>query len=161
MLWDKPIDLDEWRRRIKKMKNYYQKVEDLRKDAKKLLRDHYTISEIPDRNFFAVYPANYREYVKDERLHIQRDCLFYHIKKDGFCLMDSQKFVDEIAVKMKDKVDIELLIKDALYDADPDELMEIYERLVKNNASIRSGDGCYKFFIGGRPGRPFEFNLRS
>lgn len=159
----KEITLFEWRKKVKKLKGFYNTREELRKDANKKLDVHYHIIEIPTKNCIGIYPIFYIEGGKDDdRLHVMRDVCFYRVNdKEELQQLDSEKLIDALVEKLKGSISIEPILRDALYDTNPDDLMEIFERAVVKKGKVREKGGCYKLSIGGKPGAPFELSLRD
>lgn len=153
------ITLDEWVEKANTLNKSYNSRKSLRQDCEKKLKDHFVIMEYGHKKLISVYPIHVEE-TGDNRVHMMRDVKWYHVDK-SIRLMDTDKMVAGIVSVLKDKVDVEELIKDALYDSNPETLEEVFERAVVKKGSIKSKEGCYKLAIGGKPGKPFEFMLRD
>lgn len=161
---DKRITLKVWRGRGKKLKVKYKDFKELEEDAnKKIKSEYYYITTVPKLKLIMIYPFSIIEYGKDdERVHLSRDCLFYFAtEKNEYKKMNTEKFINKLVDKLVPHVSVEELVRDALYDTNPEDLREMYERVIEKKGSVRDKPGCYKLMLGGKKGAPFEFMLRE
>ena len=160
----KEITLEKWRKKASKMNLRYKNIADIEKDADKKIRNEYFyVTSIPKVNVIVVYPFSVIEGGKDDdRIHLSRDALFYFKSEKGkYKKMNTKKFIDELTEKLYTYVDVKELIRDTLYDTNPQDLRELYERAIENKGKIKDAPGCYKLKIGGKRGAPFELMLRD
>jgi len=68
--------------------------------------------------------------------------------------------IEKIVNKLAPHVDVKRFLKEllVLYSA-PEEILELSERLEKGYVKVSEAKRCYSIMIGGKPGRPYEFNL--
>jgi hypothetical protein len=162
----KPLKLDEWRKKGAKLKKKYNSYEELKKDCLRCFgkKVYFGFYEHPENDIMTILPHNVLEYVGDERIHLCRDSVIFHIKDGRYEMIDSKKMIDEIVPllsKNMDKKTIKELMRDVLEDLTPPELLEFYLRAVKLKGSIKPAPGCFKFKIGGKPGAPKEMMIRD
>jgi hypothetical protein len=160
----KEMTLETWRKKCKKMNVSYDSISNLQDDAnKKLGADNYYITTVPKIKIIIVYPFAVVEGGKDDdRIHLSRDALFYFLTEKGtHKKMNTEKFINALVEKLTPHVSVEELVRDALYDTNPEDLKEMYERVVEKKGSIKEKPGCYKLRLGGKRGVPFEFMLRD
>lgn len=68
--------------------------------------------------------------------------------------------VETIVKKLAPHVDIKKFLEELiLIHSPPEEIMELKERLEKGYVKITEAPRCYSLMIGGKRGRPLEFNL--
>ena len=88
--------------------------------------------------------------------------MFYFKDEKGiYKKMNTKKFIDALVEKLTPHVSVEELLRDTLYDTNPEDLKEMYERVIEKKGSIREKPGCYKLMLGGKRGVPFQFMLRE
>jgi len=83
-------------------------------------------------------------------------------KKAGhrYVQIDLEKTVTMIAEKLAPHFDPKRFLKELIMmHSDPEEIMELKERLEGKAAKITAAPLCYSLMIGGKPGKPYEFNL--
>lgn len=68
---------------------------------------------------------------------------------------------EAMAEKLAKGLDPVALMRDVLRSTEPDALLEVKERLEHPSPSVKGDDGCFRLFIGGKRGRPFELNIRE
>jgi len=161
---EKEITLVKWGKKAKKMKVQYKGLGELQEDAvKKIGDDYFYVTNVPKLKIIIVYPFGVIEGGRDDdRIHLSRDALFYYKNEKGnYKKMNTEKFINALVEKMTPHVNIEELIRDALYDTTPEDLREMYERVIEKKGSIKDKPGCYKIALGGKKGAPFEFMLRN
>jgi len=163
---DKPkkeITLEKWRKKAKKMNVKYENLQQLSDDAcKKIGNSYHYISNVPIVKMLIIYPFGVIEYGKDdERIHLSRDALFYVMIEKGYKKLNTEKLINELVIKLAPAVNTEELVRDALYDTNPDDLKELYERVIVKEGKVRDKPGCYKLVVGGKRGTPFELMLRD
>jgi hypothetical protein len=158
----KEILLDDWKEWAKRLKPSYDTIDDIIKDSTKILGDYYYTTTVPKMNILVVYPFNHKERgSRGDRIHIARDAIFYTEKDGKYQKLNTEKMIEELVGRLVSHISIEHLVRDVLYDTNPDDLREIYERVVEKNGSIKEEPGCYKLLIGGKKGPPFEMALRD
>lgn len=154
----KNMKFKEWIEKKKTLNDKYDTVDELIEHCDKTFGKHYGTIFLALNKMLMVRPVLIEG---DEHIHISRDSVLYR-KKDGkWHLIDTKKLVDVLVEHLKDHVSVEKLVEDALYDTSPEELDELFERVVKKKGSIREEEGCYKLVIGGKRGQPMEFMLRD
>jgi len=150
------MELEEWTERKDKLKDRYKNREELRKDCiKKLDKENFVFMEYTYDNLIGIYPVGI------DFSHTMRDVKWYHTKDDCLEAMETKEKIKQIASILKDHVTIEKLIEDALTETNPNDLNEIFERVVLKKGKVREVEGCYKLILGGKRGTPFEFPLRD
>ena len=159
----KQITLEEWRKKASDMKIQYDNLSEIEKDADKKLGEYYYFASVPKIKMIIIHPFNVIEGGKDDdRIHLSRDALFFNLSKEkNYKMIDTKRVVEVLVEKLAPYVDIKELVKDALYDTDPEALKEMYDRVVLKKGKIKDKPGCYKLVIGGKRGLPFEFMLRN
>jgi len=162
----KPLKLDEWRKRGKKLKPLYNSYDDLRKDCLKVFKkkEYFGLYEHTEKNLMAILPHKVVEYVDDERVHMCRDSVLFNIVETGYEKIDMEKMINKmvpILAKKMDEKAVKDLMKDVLEDIDPPDLLEFYNRTVELKGKVRPAPGCFKFKIGGKPGAPKELMIRQ
>jgi len=159
----KEITLEEWRKKANNLEPEYKTLDKLREDAMKMIGESYHyITDIPITKMVIVYPFGVIEYgADDERIHLSRDAVFYFKNKGLLRRLDTEKLIDTLVLELVPYVTVEPIIRDALYDTNPDDLKEMYERVVIKKGSVKEKPGCYKLVIGGKRGTPFQFMLRD
>lgn len=83
-------------------------------------------------------------------------------KKAGhrYVKFDIQKTMEFIVSKLAPHVDVKRFLKELLLlYSPPEEIEELKERLEKGYAKISQAKQCYSLMIGGKTGKPYEFNL--
>jgi len=83
-------------------------------------------------------------------------------KKAGhkYVQIDLEKIVGFITNKLAPHIDIKTFLKEMLLlHSSHEEIMELRERLEKGYVSVKSEKRCYSLMVGGKRGRPYEFNL--
>ena len=149
--------LSEWVKKSKKLLNKYETFEDLEDDCRELFGRNFQIIKRPD-NLILISPLLIEI---DEEIHTSRDLPIF-LKRDGkYIKLNTKKLIDEVVKVLKSKVTIEKLLEDALCSLSPEELQEVYERVIKKKGKVREEEGCYKLLIGGKKGYPFELMLRG
>ena len=151
----KYIKLNTWRKQLPELQKTYTTLKTLDEACQIIFRDHYNI--ILRGALIEITPANYLD---DDSLHPIRDCRFYTRTKP-LKQINTEDCIDFLIERLKDNISIEKLLKDALYDTDIADLMELGDRLTHPVCKITEKEGCYKLTIGGKKGAPFEFMLRD
>jgi len=158
------IKLETWRKYIDSLKKNYKNIKELREDTKKKCKNHHVIMIYDDRGIVGVYPGQgvdqYGEHA-DDRVHTMRDVKWYYIRKTTLRQLDIEKMIDELVEKFRDKLSVDKILRDALYDTNPEDLNEMFERAVIKKGKVKEKEGCYKLIIGGKRGSPMEFMVRE
>lgn len=85
----------------------------------------------------------------------------FHIVQDNPILLEEEEFdFDAMAERLAPGFDPTFLVKTALKEAPPKELLQIKERLENPTASVKTKPGCVSLAIGGKRGSPVELVLR-
>lgn len=70
------------------------------------------------------------------------------------------ELIPRLAKKLAPHVNVETFLKERMeHHSTATEIMELKERLEKPQTKITEAPRCYSLMIGGKRGRPFEFNL--
>lgn len=83
-------------------------------------------------------------------------------KKAGkrYVSIDLAKTLENVINKLAPHVDVKkLLMEIILLQSPPQEVLELKERLEKGYAKVTEAKLCYSLMIGGKRGKPYEFNL--
>jgi hypothetical protein len=155
-----PIKSTAWVKKSKKLKKKYDDVNELQKACENLFGDHSIVMVYNGLHHVAVYPSNIEDDTKeDHRIHLMRDVVWYNKEEEQLTRMDIEEKIKLIVDKIKDKVNIEQLLVDRFHDSDPEELQEMFERVVLNQGAVKDKEGCYKLMVGGKKGKPYEFTI--
>ena len=154
----KRMTYKEWMKLKKKLKNEYHSVDDVIVDCDKTFEKHYGTIFLGLNKMLMVRPVAIED---DDHLHLSRDTALFRKKNNIWVYVDTKALIDELVNHLKEHVSVEKIIEDALCDTDPDELEEIFDRVVNKKGKIREEEGCYKLIIGGKRGQPMEFMLRE
>jgi len=74
--------------------------------------------------------------------------------------IDLVQIVEFIVNKLAPHVDIKEFLKElVLLHSSHEEILELKERLKKGYVSVKGDNQCYSLMVGGKRGRPYEFNL--
>ena len=85
----------------------------------------------------------------------------FHIVQDDPVLLEEEIFdFDEMASRLTPGFDPAYLVKVALKEAPPKQLLEIKQRLEYPEASVKTKPRCVSLMIGGKRGAPIELVLR-
>lgn len=86
----------------------------------------------------------------------------FHIVQDNPILLEEELFdFDEMASRLAPGFDPTYLVKVALQEAPPKQLLDIKQRLEHPEASVKTKPGCVSLAIGGKRGTPIELVLRK
>ena len=149
--------LKEWKKNSKKLNNTYLNFERLVIDCKKYLGSNYYISHT-SKGITGVQPYELIDY---DSHHTCRDGVYYIIENRKYVQIDMHKLVKDLSKKLAEKLTPEKLMKDVLYSTEPDELKEIFERVIIKEGKVKESEGCFKLLLGGKPGSPYELMIRS
>lgn len=154
----KKMKFGEWIEKKKSLKDKYDSVDKLIDHCDKIFGKYYGTIFLALNKMLMVRPVLIEG---DEHIHISRDSVLYRRKGNKWHLVDTMKLINVLVEHLKEHVSVEKLVEDALCDTSPEQLEELFERVVKKKGSIREEEGCYKLIIGGKRGQPMEFMLRD
>jgi len=152
------IKLSTWKRKASKIGTEYKTIDELFEACDKHFGKYYGDLHLGVYKLFIVRPVGL---IDDDEYHMSRDSLVFKKIKKKWIKLDTKKLIEELIPKLKDKVSIDSLIRDVLDDSSPDELEEIFERVVTKKGKIQEREGCYKLLLYGKKGSPYELMLRN
>ena len=130
------------------LKEEYNNLGELKREADK--RGYFMMS-IPGSPYIRVELPGEEHEIRGEHY------ISYKIEEDGsltrFHMEDQQK---EIAKELAKYVDAEKLMVHILSQYNPEELEELFERVIKKEGKVTEQPGCYSLNIGGKRGRPMN-----
>jgi len=83
-------------------------------------------------------------------------------KKAGYryAQFDLQEAVKMIVSKLAPQVDVKKFLEELiLLHSSVEEIIDLRERLEKGYVKVKEAERCYSLMVGGKRGRPYEFNL--
>lgn len=132
----------------KTLKEEYSDIGELKREADK---QGYFMMSIPGSPYIRVELPEEAHEIRGEHY------ISYKIEEDGsltrFHMEDRQK---EIAKELAKHVDAEKLMVHILSPYNPEELEELFERVIKKEGKVTEQPGCYSLNIGGKRGRPMN-----
>ena len=152
------MKFEEWIEKKNALNDKYNTVDELIDHCDEVFGKYYGTIFLALNKMLAVRPIGIEG---DDNVHISRDSALYRKKEDGWYSIDTMKLIDILVEHLKEHVSVEKIIEDALTDAPPEVLEDLFERVVIKKGSIREKEGCYKLLIGGKRGQPMEFMLRD
>lgn len=160
----KALEIPEWTKKADKLKDSYKNEVDLKNDCdKKLGAEYYYILTDTLKNVVTITPRNIFEGGRSDRIHASRDLPAYFFIDGKLKRLNAKKIISELMPKLIKHIDIKELLEDTLMDQAPEDLLEIFTRLIKpkKKASIKQKPGCCYLAIGGKPGATFDLYLRT
>ena len=156
------MKLKEWKSKLGKLKKIYDSVEELKEDCKKKVGDDFYIMDSVKDKLVIVLPEP-RPIDDIESFHMTRDSIIYRYTDDFGTIekVNAKAMIEKIVEVTAVHIAPEELMKDVLNSVNPEELIEIYQRVIEKKGKIREEEGCYKLLIGGKRGAPFELMIRS
>ncbi len=121
-----------------------------------LEKGHYPIIDKESKMVYVVYNEDLSDDDAD-----QTNRLFHIIQDDPILLREEIFDFDEMASRLVPGFDPTFLVKAALKEAPPMQLIDIKERLEHPEASVKTKPGCVSLAIGGKRGMPIVLVLRT
>lgn len=152
--------LSDWVVKASKLHESYDTIDSLWHDCDILFgTKNFSITFLGNNRFLVVEPI----YItKKDSFHGNRDAVvFIRQLNDTFHKVNLQEMVVQLAEVLAEYVSAKKLIKDVLDNVEPDELEDLYERVIVKKGKVKEEEGCYKLLIGGKRGSPFELMLRD
>ena len=132
-----------------KFEDEYGSIEELVKEIGKQ-KEGYLINIFPENNFIEIQNWS-------ENHEMLGGSIYFKIEEDGKIKRRRQQTkVSEIVKSLAKHIDPKLLLEETLKQVSPDDIDEIYDRVVEKKGKVKSGEGCYSLKIGGKKGKPFE-----
>jgi len=156
------MKLKEWKGKLGKLKKIYDNVEELKEDCKKKVGDDFYIMDSVKTKLVVVLPE--AKQIEDwQSFHITRDSIMYRYVDDYGTIekVNTKAMIKKIVEVTAVHLSPEELMEDVLNSLDPDDIIEVYHRVIEKKGKIREEEGCYKLLIGGKRGAPFELMIRS
>lgn len=155
-----PISSQEWVKRAEKLKERYKSTAALLKACDDIFGEYYALMIYSGKKLVGVYPSNVEEDIAhDHRFHTMRDIRWYLNTEGKLQQLETEKMIDALVERFKEEIDISAIIRDRLHDSNPDEIDELFERAIIKKGSVKEKEGCYKLMVGGKRGKPYEFNI--
>ena len=100
-------------------------------------------------------------YELDEKAEQQRMKMIFKKAGQRYVEIKLEEVLNLIVEKLAPHLDVKRFLKELLIlHSSPQEIVELKERLEKG-AKITEAPLCYSLMIGGKRGRPYEFNIVS
>ena len=169
---EKPIEIDAWLKKAKKLNKKYSSYLELKNDCIKKIGQHYFVLidgvNKDGANSVSVDLMNVLEGGRDhDRVHVSRDVPTYYFNKDGSLeMLNTKKLIEELVPELAKHVSVDVLVEDTLQDLSPSRLKDIHERVIgrlkeKKTTKIKQKPGCLYLSIGGKRGPPDNLFLRE
>ena len=96
----------------------------------------------------------------DESGEVQKMKMLFKKAGHRYVQVDLEKILNLIVEKLAPHVDVKQFLKELIkLHSAPEEILELNKRLEKSYVKISGTKGCYSLMIGGKKGKPYEFNL--
>ena len=155
------MKLNEWKSKLRNLKKSYESIDKLKDDCKKRVGDDFYIMDSVRNGLVVILPEP-KPIENWESFHITRDSIMYRCDNSGYLeKVNTKAMIKEIVKVTAAHLSPEELMEDVLNSVDPDDIIEIYQRVVEKKGKIKEAEGCYKLLIGGKRGAPFELMIRN
>ena len=171
----KEQSIEDWRKKIKKLKRSYKNYDGLREHCIKIFGlQYFSLSDVTGeiiKSCVSVMPEEVVEpNLAQDRVHSCKDVPTFMYQDDkSLKRLEVATIINKLAEKLKDYINPKDLIKDVLNDQSVESVLDLEERIFqkedktkpKKKVKIIPEDDCFRLKIGGKPGAPALLYIRE
>lgn len=137
----------------KELEQTYKNIGELYKNIRER-EEEYIIATTTNKNIVTVMPMD-----RNGIIELTNVIVFEILENNSLKQIDMEGQRKRVIEKIAKYIEPEKLLMEVLKGYEPEQMMELHERVIEKKAKVTSGKGCYSLKIGGKRGTPFELYL--
>lgn len=135
-----------------KLESTYKSIGNLYEDIK-CREEEFALATLTDKDLVTVIPMD------KGNVEIAEAIVFEVLKDDSLRQINMEEQRERVVKKLAKYIEPEKLLMEILKGYEPEQMIDLHERVVEKKGKVTAGSGCYSLKIGGKRGTPFELYL--